>query len=636
MISKISRNKNSCHLLEFKYILEDQTAKPWLFEIDSDIKFCSFDSVDDNVAGDSNAVKNSRYVAQYKDTMMTCLLHKVISKIEKRLHEIKFEEFGKKKNNRFNMLYDLSKLQKDPKSESPARRNYFLEKKSEFAQSLDKVIENVIEGDDFNSAKKKFILSNVLTEIHKSLNETKTSALNVEPDKVTIEKSKSGVLKFPQMKSPRRRGFIVDKNISKKLKLKLPIKSPKTINSPKKSDPALRYVRKGFEMTRDPVKKLINMDNEITKILNKNRQNSKFQNENKLKYYEKAYTAFNEAFKSLKRLRKCNLDEFIDSTSYFNMSQEEIVSLFHAIQKPDEFKSVFDALGLSETKFKMLKRSPFLMKSEKDIVIKELLEICLELDKTPELPDIHEGMNIESIQTLISPKFPFGAGKAKITGFKNIYEDPRKDPRYKYQSSPFKTPRNEIEKNYEEFLENIKVKNEEEPNLRSFKPKVAQSLPKLQTVNKAFRPYYFGANTDQVVSDKKIEFKEDNHERALRNWAKVKTIMKLTRLTGQRGMMTHKLKSIAKQGQLKEVIEKTNATIQEKQAEIENIRFENMIKLSKKRSLCVLLPFSADTKYNIGELWKCNMEDQYEFIEGINIMELVIKAITAHKFHCPS
>lgn len=213
-----------------------------------------------------------------------------------------------------------------------------------------------------------------------------------------------------------------------------------------------------------------------------------------MKYYEKAYTAFNEAFMSLKHLKKCDLDDFIDSNSYFNMSQEEIISLFHAIQKPDEFKNVFEALGLSETKFEMIKKVPFLLKSERDSITKELLEICLDLDKSPELPDVLPKKR--NLENLISPKYPSGQAHAKITNFKNIYEDPRKDPRYKYQSSPFKTPRNEIEKNYEQFLDKISIKNINEANIQNFKPKVTQSLPKLQSINKAFRPVYFTANPD--------------------------------------------------------------------------------------------------------------------------------------------
>lgn len=260
---------------------------------------------------------------------------------------------------------------------------------------------------------------------------------------------------------------------------------------------------------------------------------------NRMKHYEKAYRTFNQAFKSLKKLKKCNLDEFIEANSYFSMSQEEISSLFQAIQSPEEFRNVFEALGLAETKFKLIDKAPTLTKLERDKINNDLLQIWLDLDKTPELPDI---LPKTSLEALISPKYPKGPDFAKITNFKNIYEDPRKDPRYKYQSSPFKAPRNEIERDYEEFLDKIKVHNNEEPNLRNFKPKVTQSLPKLQSVNKAFRPYFFNSKDENQASPSKNQ--EYNHERALKNWAKVKSIMKLSimNLNGIKGGVTQKLK----------------------------------------------------------------------------------------------
>ena len=58
--------------------------------------------------------------------------------------------------------------------------------------------------------KSKVILSNVLTEIHKSLNRNKVSALNKDSSKSNSKIS----LKFPKIKK-RRQGFIVNKNISK-------------------------------------------------------------------------------------------------------------------------------------------------------------------------------------------------------------------------------------------------------------------------------------------------------------------------------------------------------------------------------------------------------------------------------------
>lgn len=94
------------------------------------------------------------------------------------------------------------------------------------------------------------------------------------------------------------------------------------------------------------------------------------------------------------------------------MSQEEITSLYHAIKNPEEFKNVFEALGLSETKFQLSKRSPFLLKSEKDEIIKQLFEILLNLDITPELPDFLPKTTLEA---LISPRDLSSNSSIKVT-----------------------------------------------------------------------------------------------------------------------------------------------------------------------------------------------------------------------------
>jgi hypothetical protein len=111
------------------------------------------------------------------------------------------------------------------------------------------------------------------------------------------------------------------------------------------------------------------------------------------------------------------------------------------------------------------------------------LDLLVDLDKSPELPDIKPYTNLEA---LISPR-PSRNGIGNITKFKNIYEDPRKDPRYKYQTSPFKEPKNDLEKKFDEFLKSIKDDNEEHPTLQ--KLQTIASVPVLQSVNFAFSPF---------------------------------------------------------------------------------------------------------------------------------------------------
>ena len=66
-------------------------------------------------------------------------------------------------------------------------------------------------------------------------------------------------LKFPKIRSPRRRGFIVNKNLTKNLKLKLPVKPQPDKNKDLKTQKTSKYIRKGFELTKDPVKKINNI-----------------------------------------------------------------------------------------------------------------------------------------------------------------------------------------------------------------------------------------------------------------------------------------------------------------------------------------------------------------------------------------
>ena len=70
MITKLCKdNHNSMHLLEFKYLLDAKTVKPWLFDIDSDIKFQPHDSsVSDGAGGnvEMSPSQKSKYVMEYR------------------------------------------------------------------------------------------------------------------------------------------------------------------------------------------------------------------------------------------------------------------------------------------------------------------------------------------------------------------------------------------------------------------------------------------------------------------------------------------------------------------------------------------------------------------------------------------
>jgi len=266
------------------------------------------------------------------------------------------------------------------------------------------------------------------------------------------------------------------------------------------------------------------------------------------------------------------------------MSSEEITSLYHAIKQPEHFRNVFEALGLSETKFKMIEAgSHTLDKSEKEEIIKNLLEILLNLDTTAELPSIIPKTNLEAF---ISPRDQWSSSVGNITNFKNVYEDPRKDPRYKYQTSPFKKPKNDIEKSFDEFLNKIKDDNVEKPSLRQ--SNATQSLPKLQSVNRAFKSSFFNSMSPLAVRPNQ-RYEDDNtydHDRALKNWGKVKTVMKMSLMTsiGMKGAFTQKLKKLAKDGELKKVLNATESRLQETYIKKEERKYKNIIKSAK--SLC--------------------------------------------------
>jgi hypothetical protein len=67
MLPRLTKNNNSMHLLEFKYMLEAETIKPWLFNINSDVKFQSLANENpDDVITENSPTQKSKYVAQYK------------------------------------------------------------------------------------------------------------------------------------------------------------------------------------------------------------------------------------------------------------------------------------------------------------------------------------------------------------------------------------------------------------------------------------------------------------------------------------------------------------------------------------------------------------------------------------------
>lgn len=72
--------------------------------------------------------------------------------------------------------------------------------------------------------------------------------------------------------------------------------------------------------------------------------------------------------------------------------------------------------------------------------------------------------------------------------FKRLYEDPKKDPTYKYQTSPFKKPKNGIERKFDSFLKRIKD-NDAQVEATSLRSQRLQKLPMLNSVNKAFATF---------------------------------------------------------------------------------------------------------------------------------------------------
>ena len=192
------------------------------------------------------------------------------------------------------------------------------------------------------------------------------------------------------------------------------------------------------------------------------------------------------------------------------MSMEEISSLYNAIKQPDDFRSVFEALGISETKFQIKKEDTTgLQKEEREAIMRGLIEIILDLDKTPELPEIAPKTNLEA---LISPR-PYMKNGNKHNEFETRESliDPRKLPGFN------KLIQNEVKTSFEKFLNRLSEINDENIGLKKTKPLVTQSLPKLQSINKAFRPYYFSpVRVEEQPVTKSPEIEAFKHERALK------------------------------------------------------------------------------------------------------------------------
>jgi len=62
--------------------------------------------------------------------------------------------------------------------------------------------------------------------------------------------------------------------------------------------------------------------------------------------------AFEEAFKSRQQHKIYNLDFFIDRSSYFNKSKEQVQALYRAIKDPSSYQIYLESMGLTENKFK--------------------------------------------------------------------------------------------------------------------------------------------------------------------------------------------------------------------------------------------------------------------------------------------
>jgi len=136
-----------------------------------------------------------------------------------------------------------------------------------------------------------------------------------------------------------------------------------------------------------------------------------------------------------------------------------VQSLYRAIKEFDKFDNLLEAFGISATKIKVGSKSARLKTNEKLKVLQEIYTLVAGLDKSAELPEVSKNIDMTSDFTLSNSENKY-ANKSQIK-FKSVYEDPKMDPLYKYQASPFKSPKNKIERKFDEFLTMIKDKDDQ-------------------------------------------------------------------------------------------------------------------------------------------------------------------------------
>ena len=134
---------------------------------------------------------------------------------------------------------------------------------------------------------------------------------------------------------------------------------------------------------------LILAKDQKAKLMIKAIQNKAFDVQN-----EREILDFDRAFKSITGNQKYDIDRFIDSSSYFNKSIEEIKMLFQAFQQPDLFKDILRSFNLSEeTYHEPDNTSQYNFKKEKAEIVKNVYLLIHDLHKTAELPEINEPLS---------------------------------------------------------------------------------------------------------------------------------------------------------------------------------------------------------------------------------------------------
>ena len=166
IIPKMNMNSNSVQLLEFKYILEDKTFKPWLIKIDSDIHLhFNSDDAEEDIRNNENKNKNSRGVADFKDMMIFCLLFRIFQKLESRLTDIKRNETNEEQ-------VDFDRLLNMGRTHNLLNTSIEVKLPEANEDSIDKAIKDAVNISNQNGNKKRnkrIILSTVINEIHKAL-----------------------------------------------------------------------------------------------------------------------------------------------------------------------------------------------------------------------------------------------------------------------------------------------------------------------------------------------------------------------------------------------------------------------------------------------------------------------------------